>query len=250
MRILSKSCCLFRAGKNTEGFAWGVNMYKHLSSLHGSAGFVSTLPSEINQFTRGQVRGHAALKSAENVFPEGSLIFLWCFVSEVCVCVSCRDLAFWKSEPWGQDFDIALNIAGIVEYEYGLPFNAFPKDPQEAQSLIYYSMSSLGRTGWGFMGGQCSGALLNLEVEMSWPGCQVELGMGNLYSQTKLGMLLRVPHAPSSSLLLVASVWISGKPENVLEGEMPSWHIHPAWEVATGAPQPSQAQLSLEAKIP
>lgn len=167
MRILSKSCCLFRAGKNTEGFAWGVNMYKHLSSLHGSAGFVSTLPSEINQFTRGQVRGHAALKSAENVFPEGSLIFLWCFVSEVCVCVSCRDLAFWKSEPWGQDFDIALNIAGIVEYEYGLPFNAFPKDPQEAQSLIYYSMSSLGRTGWGFMGGQCSGALLNLEVEMS-----------------------------------------------------------------------------------
>lgn len=38
------------------------------------------LPTEINQFTRGQVRGHLALKSAENVFPEGSLVFLWCFV--------------------------------------------------------------------------------------------------------------------------------------------------------------------------
>lgn len=62
-------------------------MYKHLSSLHGFADFVSTLPTEINQFTRGQVRGRLALKSAENVFPEGSLIFLWCFVSEECVCV-------------------------------------------------------------------------------------------------------------------------------------------------------------------
>lgn len=61
-------------------------MYKHLSSLHGFADFVSTFPTEINQFTRGQVRGRLALKSAENVFPEGSLIFLWCFVSEVCVC--------------------------------------------------------------------------------------------------------------------------------------------------------------------
>lgn len=86
MRIKCKSCCLCRAEENTEGFC-GVNMYKHFSSLHGSADFVSTLPTEINQFTRGQVRGHLALKSAENVFPEGSLIFLWCFVSEVCVCV-------------------------------------------------------------------------------------------------------------------------------------------------------------------
>lgn len=97
------------------------------------------------------------------------------------MCVSCRDLAFWKSEPWGQDFDIALNIAAILEYEHGLPFKAFPKDPQEAQSLIYNSMSSPCRTGWGLMGGQCSGALMNLEVEMSWPGCQAELGMGNLF---------------------------------------------------------------------
>lgn len=123
-------------------------------------------PLKLISLQGGKVRGHLALKSAENVFPEGSLIFLWCFVSEVCVCVSCRDLAFWKSEPWGWDFDIALNIAGILEYECGLPFNAFPKDPQEAQSLIYYSMSSPCRTGWGFMGGQCRGALLNLEVEM------------------------------------------------------------------------------------
>lgn len=166
------------------------------------------------------------------------------------MCVSCRDLAFWKSEPWGLDFDIALNIAGILEYEHGLPFNAFPKDPQEAQSLIYYSMNSPCRTGWGFMGGQCSGALLNLEVEMSLPGCQLELGRGNLSFQTNLGLLLRVPHAPSSSLLLVASVWTDGRPENVLEGAMSSWHIHPASEAPTGAPQPSQAQLSPEAKIP
>lgn len=166
------------------------------------------------------------------------------------MCVSCRDLAFWKSEPWGLDFDIALNIARILEYEHGLPFNAFPKDPQEAQSLIYYSMNSPCRTGWGFMGGQCSGALLNLEVEMSLPGCQLELGRGNLSFQTNLGLLLRVPHAPSSSLLLVASVWTDGRPENLLEGAMSSWHIHPASEAPTGAPQPSQAQLSPEAKIP
>lgn len=178
---------------------------------------------------------------------------LWSFYGVLflkCVCVSCRDLAFWKSEPWGLGFDISLNRAGILEYEYGLLFNAFPKHPQEAQSLIYHSMSSPYRTWWGFMAEQCSDALLSLEVEMSWPGCQVELGMGNPSFQTKLGMLVRLPHALSSSLLLVASVWISGRLENVLEGVMSSWHIHLAWEVHTGDPQPSQAQLSLEAEIP
>lgn len=41
--------------------------------------------------------------------------------------------------------------------------------------------------------------------------------------QTKLGMLVRVPRAPSSSLFLIASVWISGRPENVLAGAMSSW---------------------------
>lgn len=55
---------------------------------------------------RGQARGHLALKSAQSVFPEGSLIFLWCFVF-YSVSVS-QGLGVWKLEQQRLDLHVML----------------------------------------------------------------------------------------------------------------------------------------------
>lgn len=91
-----------------------------------------------------------ALKTAENVFPEGSLIFLWCFVFQsVCVLQGLGILEVREIET------------RLLHYTFRIrpPFNAFPKHLQEAQNLIYHPMSFPYRTGW-------VGVFLCVQVQM------------------------------------------------------------------------------------
>lgn len=140
--------------ENTEGFACRVNMRKHFSSLHGSTDFVSTLPTEINQFTRGQTEGTFGFEECRECIPRGifDLFMVFCFWS-VCVCVL-QGLGILEIRVMGTRLWYCTEYSWNIRIRIWSPFNAFPKHPQEAQSLIYHSMSSPFRTGWGFMGGQ------------------------------------------------------------------------------------------------